>query len=1053
MSSQVTITQLPAAGPITGTESVPVVQNGVTVQTTAAALAGSPIQTQTFLTLNQEPTLANSRYLGATNGLVLTASVAQGVLNITTTGALSSLVSSGTGLQVKTDATTLTGRTIAAGSSGISITNGSGVSGNPTISLTSPLVSIVDNGFVSIANGGTGQTTATAAFAALAPSQSGNSGKYLTTDGSSISWGSLPASGTVTSVSVASANGFGGTVANATTTPVITITSSVIGLLKGAGTAVSAATSGVDYAPATSGSSILYGNGSGGFSNVTIGSGLTFSAGTLSAPAGAGTVTSVSVVSANGLAGTVANATTTPAITLSTTVTGLLKGDGTTISAATSGTDYAPATSGTSILYGNGSGGFSSVTIGSGLTFSTGTLSSTATGTVTSVTGTSPVASSGGTTPAISLSSGYGDTQNPYSSKTANYVLAAPNGSAGVPTFRAIVAADIPTLNQNTTGTASNVTGTVAVANGGTGLTSTPANGALDIGNGTGFTRTTLTAGTGISVTNASGGITITNTSPSSGGTVTSVSGTSPVSVATGTTTPVVSLASGYGDTQNPYASKTANYFLSAPNGTAGVPTFRAIVAADIPTLNQNTTGTAAGLSSTLVVGSGGTGATTLTGYLVGNGTSAFTAVATIPNAGLTNSAITIGSTSVSLGGTITTLTGTSINGSTNTLTNIGNSSLSNSQVTIGSTAVSLGATASSLAGLASVAVTADPTTALQLTTKQYVDGLAANGLTYHQPVQAATTATLASITGGTVTYNNGTAGVGATLTLSVALTTLDGYTLLNTNRILVKNEATQANNGIYTWATGGTVLTRATDADTYGPGTNQLSLNDYFFVQNGTVNKGISYVLTTTGTITFGTTAITFAEFSSSQVYTGTAPINVTGTVISIGTVPVGSGGTNITSYTIGDMLYASASTTLSRLSLGTSGYVLTAGASAPSYVAQSTLSVGAATNISGGAAGSVPYNTGSGTTAFLALGTTNYVLTAGASAPQYVAQSTLSVGSATTATNATNVALTAGSGATNYIHFSSSATGNQATNTSSSLTFNATNGTITSGISGGTF
>jgi hypothetical protein len=76
------------------------------------------------------------------------------------------------------------------------------------------------------------------------------------------------------------------------------------------------------------------------------------------------------------------------------------------------------------------------------------------TGTVTSVTGTSPVASSGGTTPAISLASGYGDTLNPYASKTANYVLASPNGSAGVPTFRALVAADVPTLNQNTTGTA-----------------------------------------------------------------------------------------------------------------------------------------------------------------------------------------------------------------------------------------------------------------------------------------------------------------------------------------------------------------------------------------------------------------------------------------------------------------------------------------------------------------------------------------------------------------------------------------------------------------------
>ena len=88
---------------------------------------------------------------------------------------------------------------------------------------------------------------------------------------------------------------------------------------------------------------------------------------------------------------------------------------------------------------------------------------------VTSVTGTSPVASSGGATPAISLATAYGDTLNPYASKTANFVLAAPSGSAGVPTFRAVVATDIPTLNQNTTGTASNVTGTVAIANGGSG--------------------------------------------------------------------------------------------------------------------------------------------------------------------------------------------------------------------------------------------------------------------------------------------------------------------------------------------------------------------------------------------------------------------------------------------------------------------------------------------------------------------------------------------------------------------------------------------------------
>ena len=99
------------------------------------------------------------------------------------------------------------------------------------------------------------------------------------------------------------------------------------------------------------------------------------------------------------------------------------------------------------------------------------TAASSGTALVTSVTGTSPVVSSGGTTPAISLATAYGDTLNPYASKTANFVLAAPDGTAGVPTFRAVVAADIPTLNQNTTGTASNVTGTVAIANGGSGQT------------------------------------------------------------------------------------------------------------------------------------------------------------------------------------------------------------------------------------------------------------------------------------------------------------------------------------------------------------------------------------------------------------------------------------------------------------------------------------------------------------------------------------------------------------------------------------------------------
>jgi len=163
-------------------------------------------------------------------------------------------------------------------------------------------------------------------------------------------------------------------------------------------------------------------------------------------------------------------------------------------------------------------------------------------------------------------------------------------------------------VSGNISGSAGNVTGVVAVLNGGTGQTSY-VDGELLIGNSTGntLTKSTLTAGTGISITNGGGSITINATNA---GAVTSVTGTSPV-VSSGGATPNISLASSYGDTQNPYASKTANYFLAAPNGTAGVPTFRAVVAADIPTLNQNTTGTAGNVTGVVAIANGGTGQTT----------------------------------------------------------------------------------------------------------------------------------------------------------------------------------------------------------------------------------------------------------------------------------------------------------------------------------------------------------------------------------------------------------------------------------------------------------
>ncbi len=100
----------------------------------------------------------------------------------------------------------------------------------------------------------------------------------------------------------------------------------------------------------------------------------------------------------------------------------------------------------------------------------TGTVTSVGTaGTVSGLTLTGgPITSSG----TITLGGTLAVTPSDFASQTANTFLAAPNGSSGTPSFRTIVAADVPTLNQNTTGTAANVTGTVAIANGGTGQTS-----------------------------------------------------------------------------------------------------------------------------------------------------------------------------------------------------------------------------------------------------------------------------------------------------------------------------------------------------------------------------------------------------------------------------------------------------------------------------------------------------------------------------------------------------------------------------------------------------
>ena len=172
--------------------------------------------------------------------------------------------------------------------------------------------------------------------------------------------------------------------------------------------------------------------------------------------------------------------------------------------------------------------------------------------------------------------------------------------------------------------------------------------------------------------------------------------------------------------------------------------------------------------------------------------------------------------------------------------------------------------------------------------------------------------------------------------------------------------------------------------------------------------------------------------------------------------TVTTATNCTNISGGAAGSVPYQTGATNTTFLALGSSGSVITAGATAPQYTAQSSLAVGTATNLAGGSAGALAYNSGSGATTFLSLGTSTYIFTAGASAPQYTDPSSVTVGTATNATNATNTtntAITTGSATTNYLTFVTATTGNLPQLTNSGLTYNGATNAITGGISGGTF
>ena len=235
-------------------------------------------------------------------------------------------------------------------------------------------------------------------------------------------------------------------------------------------------------------------------------------------------------------------------------------------------------------------------------------------------------------------------------------------------------------------------------------------------------------------------------------------------------------------------------------------------------------------------------------------------------------------------------LTNKTIDGNSNTLTVL------NAQTT--ATASANNSTIVLRDGSANTAINqitlgADPTSAMQAVTKQYADNISA-GIHAHEAVKAATTSNLsATYTAGTSDASGGL-GIGAILTASAnGAISIDSYSASANDRILVKNQTTQTQNGVYKVTTvgdGGTawVLTRAEDANNSPAG--ELNQGDFVFVLNGTVNANMGFVMTAVGTSTnptgaikIGTDNVTYTQFTGAAAITATAPLQKSGNTLSI--------------------------------------------------------------------------------------------------------------------------------------------------------------------------
>ena len=299
-----------------------------------------------------------------------------------------------------------------------------------------------------------------------------------------------------------------------------------------------------------------------------------------------------------------------------------------------------------------------------------------------------------------------------------------------------------------------------------------------------------------------------------------------------------------------------------------------------------------------------------------------------IANSKLTNSAVTVGSTSISLGASATAIAGITeltvdnlnVNGNTIATTN-----------TNGNLVLDPNGTGTIDVSSARITSLATPTGSTDAATKAYVDAQL-QGLDVKQSVRVATTA-------------NGT--------LSSAFannSTVDGVTLATGDRILLKDQSTGSENGIYTVNASG-APTRATDFDA----NSEVTGGTFFFVEEGTTNADNGFVMTNDGTVTVGTTALVFTQFSGAgQVIAGDA-LTKSGNTINVGVdnssieinsdalrvkasgitnamlagsidltakvtgaLPVGNGGTGLSSIAKGSVLVANSANTLSALDGG---------------------------------------------------------------------------------------------------------------------------------------